>query len=91
MTLRLKVGMHEHVQVKALVDVGDLNFELSQLYCLSGSVGRASCLECIRRGFESHLSAAFYLDKVVSALVLYCFVFLSECLSIHNVTFTMEG
>ena len=44
----------------------------------------------MRRGFESHLSAAFSLEKVVSGLVLCCvalffflFFSLSECLSIH--------
>ena len=56
------------------------------------SVGRASHLECVRRGFESHLSA---LEKVVSGLVLCCVVLLcitlsfflsfslSKCPSIH--------
>ena len=69
--------------------IGD--FELSQLSCLSSSVGRASHLECVRRGFESHLSAAFFLETVVSGLVLCCVLllglsvspFLSERLSIH--------
>ena len=32
--------------------------ELSQVSCLSSSVGRASHLECVRHGFESHPSAA---------------------------------
>ena len=69
----------------ALVCIVD--FELSQLSCLSRLVGRASRLECVRRGFESHLSAAFSLEKVVSGLVLCCvvlccFVFLSLFLSI---------
>ena len=50
------------------------------LSCLSGSVGRASHLECMRRG--SHLSAAFSLEKIVSGLVLCCFVLLSLFLSI---------
>ena len=44
------------------------------------SVGRASHLECVRRGFESHLSAAFSLEKFVSGLVLCCVVLL--CLSL---------
>ena len=43
----------------AWVCIGD--FKLSQLNCLSNSVGRASCLESVRRGLESHLSAAFSL------------------------------
>ena len=38
----------------ALLCIDD--FELSQLSCLSSSVGS---LECMRRGFESHLSAVF--------------------------------
>ena len=46
------------------------------------------CLECVRRGFESHLSATFSLEKGVSRLVLCCvalsfFLSLSEHLSIH--------
>ena len=48
----------------------------SQLSCLSSSVGRASHLECVRRGFESHLSAAFSLEKlsqVLCCVVLCCF------------------
>ena len=72
----------------ALVCIGD--FELSQLSCLSSSVGRASRLESVRCGFESHLSAAFSLEKVVSGLVLCCVALsfflsfsLSERLSIH--------
>ena len=54
----------------ALVCNGD--FELSQLSCLSSLVGRASRLECMRHGFESHLimSVAFSLEKVLSGLVL---------------------
>ena len=69
----------------ALVCIGD--FELSQLSRLSSSVGRASRLERMRHGFESHLSAAFSLEKAFSGLVLCCVVFLclsfalSECLS----------
>ena len=46
---------------------------------LCSSVRRASRLECVRCGFESHLSAAFSLEKVVSGLVLCCVVLL--CLS----------
>ena len=51
-------------------------------------VYRASRLKCVRCEFESPLSAAFSLKKVVSGLVL-CFacvalsVFPSECLSVH--------
>ena len=63
----------------ALVCIGD--FKLSQLSCLSIPVGRASRLESVRRRFESHLCAAFSLEKVVSGLVLCCFVFLSLFLS----------
>ena len=40
----------------------------------------------MRRGFESHLSAAFSEEKVVSGLVLCCVAlsfFLSKCLNIH--------
>ena len=48
--------------------------------------GRASRLEYVRREFESHLSAAFPLEKVVSGLVcvvlLYLSFSLSECLNI---------
>ena len=43
-------------------------------------------LECMRHGFEFHLSEAFSLEKscLRSCVVLHCFVFLlSECLSIH--------
>ena len=48
--------------------IGD--FGLCQLSSLSSSVGRASRQEYVRHGFESHLSAAFSLEKVVSGLVL---------------------
>ena len=58
----------------ALLCLGD--FELSQLSCLSSSVDRASRLECVRCGFESHLSTAFSLEEVVSGLVLCCVVLL---------------
>ena len=56
--------------------IGD--FKLSQLSCLSSSVGRASHLECVRHGFESHLSAAFS-SCLGSCVVLCCVVLL--CLS----------
>ena len=49
--------------------------------CLSRSVGRASRLESMRRWFESHLSAAFSLKKVVSGLVLCCVELLCVALS----------
>ena len=61
----------------ALVCIGD--FELSQLSCLSSSVGGASRLECMRRGFESHLSAAFSLKKLSQDLC--CVVLLCIALS----------
>ena len=65
----------------SLFCIGD--FELSQLSCFGSSVGRALHLECVRCGFESHLSAAFTLEKVrlLSCVVLCCF--LSQCPSIH--------
>ena len=34
-------------------------FELSQLSCLGSSIGRTSCIECVKCGFKSHLSAAW--------------------------------
>ena len=61
------------------VCIGDLNSGS----CLSSSVGRASCLEGVRNGFKSHLSAASCLR---SCVMLHCFVSLSECLSIHVCT-----
>ena len=48
--------------------------EVRHACCLSSSVGRASRLECMRRGLESHLSAAFYLEKVVSGIVFSLFL-----------------
>ena len=65
-----------------------VHVRVHQMNCLSSSVGGVACLECVRRGFKSHLSAAFSEEKVASGLVLCCvvlccFVFLSKCLSIH--------
>ena len=71
----------------ALVCVGD--FELSQLSCLIRSVSRPTRLECMRRGFESLLRAAFSLEIVVSCLVLCCFVLL--CLSFSLSLFLSIG
>ena len=40
------------------------------------SVGRGSCMECVGRGLESHMSVAFSLKKKLSQ-VLCCVVSLS--------------
>ena len=46
--------------------------------CTACTVGRASRLDCVICGFESRLSTAFSLEKVVPGLVLCC-VALSLC------------
>ena len=44
------------------------------LVFMGSSIGRAALLECMRRGFECHVSAAFSEEKVVTGLVLCCVV-----------------
>ena len=61
-----------------LTIIRNIIVNISQLSCLISSVGRASGLGCVRRGFDSHLSAAFSLEKscLGFCVLLCCFVFL---------------
>ena len=77
--LSLNLPVHQVLRCSlcfTLLYLGD--FKRSQLSCLSSSVGSTLCLECVRHGFESHLSAAFSLEKlsqVLCCVALCCFVF----------------
>ena len=63
--------------------------------CLGSSISRASRLEHVRHGFESHLRcSSFFWEKIclMVCVVLCCFVFLSECLGyslIPDIVYTM--
>ena len=91
----INVHVHVHVYVYQIEALALPSFALSDLNsascmsCLSSSVGRASHLECVMCGFESHLRcSSFSWEKAVSGFVLLCLSFFLSVLSIHVCTYT---